>query len=184
MKTVLRGISGSELTERSGRIAERLVGTREWTDARAILCFLSMPNEVETAAIVEAARAAGKTVGVPRIEDGEISFRILPPEGGVLPRDNWGIPVPDPSWPALDLARAGRVLVVTPGLAFDLRCRRLGRGGGYYDGFLRKVRGRGSPSVRALGVCLSEQIVPEVPTDDHDEELDGVVTDRELILPR
>jgi 5-formyltetrahydrofolate cyclo-ligase len=183
MKKILRGVAASDLSERSGRIARRLAATREWIEADTILCFLSMPREVETSGIISAAQAARKAVGVPRIEGSAIRFRILPPGSLELPRDNWGIPVPDPSWPAVDPARAGKVLVVAPGLAFDHKGRRLGRGGGYYDGFLSEVRGNPSRSVRAIGISLSEQIVPEVPTDDHDETLDAIVTERELILP-
>jgi len=184
MKGVLRGIAAPDLAERSGAIAERLAGAEAWAEANTILCFLSMPGEVETAGIIDAARAARKPVGVPRIEGAAIGFRVLPSVSAPLPRDNWGIPEPDPSWPEVDLARAGKVLVVTPGLAFDRQGRRLGRGGGYYDGFLRGVRRNPSLSVRAFGICLSEQVVPEVPTGGHDETLDGIVTDKELILPR
>jgi 5-formyltetrahydrofolate cyclo-ligase len=142
-----------------------------------------MPREVETAGIISAARAARKAVAVPRIEGTAIRFRVLPSGSATLPRDGWGIPEPDPSWPAVDLARAGRILVVAPGLAFDRRGNRLGRGKGFYDGFLRETRRDHSLAVRAVGICLAEQIVPEVPSDGRDEILDGIVTDRELILP-
>ena len=73
-------------------------------------------------------------------------------------------------------------LVVTPGLAFDRRGNRLGRGGGYYDGFLRTARGDPALSLAAIGVCLSVQLVAEAPHDERDERVDGVATDEELIL--
>mmetsp|Transcript_21965 Transcript_21965/g.44420 ORF Transcript_21965/g.44420 Transcript_21965/m.44420 type:complete len:86 (+) Transcript_21965:440-697(+) len=65
-------------------------------------------------------------------------------------------------------------------MAFDRCCRRLGRGKGYYDTFLEALSegraARGLPPPVAVGLCLDEQLVPEVPTDVHDRILDAVVT--------
>ena len=111
-----------------------------------------------------------------------------------MPRDRWGIPVPDPLWPEVDLRSpqpdSMDILVVTPGLAFDRHGNRLGRGGGYYDGFLREARAScaaqpmgGARRLTAVGICLSVQVVEEVPHTARDEMVDALATDKELILP-
>ena len=181
MAGVLRGIGAADISARSARIAERLAATDAWKSADAVLCFLSMPHEIDTAPLIGAARAQGKTVAVPRIEGNDIRFHVLPAGANDLPRDRWGIPVPDPSWPALDLARAARLLVAAPGLAFDRTGNRLGRGKGYYDRFLLMARGT-ARNVTAIGICLSEQLVGAVQYGPADQRLDGVVTEAETIL--
>jgi 5-formyltetrahydrofolate cyclo-ligase len=50
--------------------------------------------------------------------------------------------------------------------------RRLGRGGGYYDRFLPRLRRQAV----TVGVCFDEQVVDLVPTDPHDWRLQYVVT--------
>jgi len=182
MAAVLQGIDAADLAARGVRTAGRLAETEAWRRADTVLTFLSMPHELDTSAVISAARAKGKRVAVPRIEGDDLRFLVLPRDAVTLPRDRWGIPEPDPSWQALDLARAARVLVTAPGLAFDRRCNRLGRGRGYYDRFLASARAA-AKSITVIGICLSEQLVVAVPHDDHDQVLDAVVTEAETILP-
>ncbi|MCX7038896.1 MAG: 5-formyltetrahydrofolate cyclo-ligase, partial [Spirochaetes bacterium] len=176
MKGALAGIGSELIAEASTAVTRRLSASEPWKGSRLLLCFLSMPGELDTAPLIAAARADGKSVAVPRIEGSSIEFRLLVGDPSSLPRDRWGIPVPDPSWPAADLLAGAPVLVVTPGLAFDRRGNRLGRGGGYYDGFLRTARGDPALSLAAIGVCLSVQLVAEAPHDERDERVDGVAT--------
>jgi len=182
MAAVLHGIDAADLAARSARTAGRLAETEAWRRADTVLTFLSMPHELDTSAVISAARAKGKRVAVPRIEGDELRFLVLPRDVDNLPRDRWGIPEPDPSWQALDLARAARVLVAAPGLAFDRQGNRLGRGKGFYDRFLVGAR-EAAKSITVIGICLSEQLVEAVPRDDHDQVLDAVVTEAETILP-
>jgi 5-formyltetrahydrofolate cyclo-ligase len=67
-----------------------------------------------------------------------------------------------------------------PGLAFDERGGRLGRGGGHYDRFLREARRQGGGIV-ALAMAFELQIVADVPREAHDELVDGVVTEARVI---
>jgi 5-formyltetrahydrofolate cyclo-ligase len=181
MKLCLMGIDAADLVERSAAIARRLALTDAWNRAETVLCFLSMPHELDTAAMISEARARSKTVAVPRIEENDIRFFIMAAHTGPLTRDAWGIPEPDPTWQPLDLTRAAGVLVTVPGLAFDRLGNRLGRGKGYYDRFLAHAR-RTAQRVTALGVCLSEQLVDAVPHGERDQRLDGAVTEKETIL--
>ncbi len=176
MTAYLRGLAPSDLRARSVRIAEHLAATDAWRSADTVLCFLSMPHEIETGPLIAAARAGGKTVAVPRIQDGDIQFVVLPPYAGELTRDCWGIPVPGTAWPTVDLARAARPLVTAPGLAFDRHGNRLGRGKGYYDRFLWRARAQ-TRGLIALGICFSGQLVEEVPHGPDDQAVDGVVTE-------
>ena len=63
-------------------------------------------------------------------------------------------------------------LIVVPGVAFDKRGGRLGRGGGYYDRLLRKAG-----KVLKIGLCFREQLVKKVPMQARDVSVDRVITD-------
>ncbi len=181
MQAILAALPAPDIEARSLLIAGRLAQTAAWSRADAVLCFLSMPREIDTTGLIRAARAAGKAVAVPRIEGGEIAFQLLP-EGAPTPaRDRWGIPVPDPAWPAFAPARAARLLVAAPGLAFDRQGNRLGRGKGYYDRFLSRTRAS-SADLTVIGICFAEQLVEAVPHGESDQRIDGVVTDGESML--
>lgn len=181
MQAFLGAMSAADLGSRSAKVAQRLQETGAWMWMDTLLTFLSMPREIGTQPILRAARGAGKPVAVPLIDGGDIRFLVMPPGASAPPRDRWGIPVPDQSWPVLDLARAGRILVAAPGLAFDRSGNRLGRGRGYYDRFLLRARAAGARLV-VIGICFSDQLVDEVPHTESDQAVDGVVTDTETLL--
>lgn len=64
-------------------------------------------------------------------------------------------------------------VAVVPGLAFTIDGRRLGQGGGWYDRVLAQL----APTATTIGVCFSQQLVDDLPTEEHDVVLDRVVTD-------
>ncbi len=181
MKEILAAIPAGEAVARSRLAVERLLATRWWSESEVVLTYLSMAGEPDTSALVRAALEQGRTVAAPVIEGLDISFRVVcgPVEG--LRRDRRGIPQPDPAGPRWTARAPSRLLVVVPGLAFDSALNRLGRGGGFYDRFLRSVRERPGLAVTAVAIAFDEQLVEEVPHDDDDAPLDGVVTDRRLI---
>jgi 5-formyltetrahydrofolate cyclo-ligase len=61
-------------------------------------------------------------------------------------------------------------LILVPGVAFDLRGGRLGRGRGYYDRLLSGLQGY------RCGVAFDEQIVDRVPLEPHDASLNCILT--------
>ncbi len=61
-------------------------------------------------------------------------------------------------------------LVIVPGLGFTRSGKRLGRGGGYYDRFLSQHQ-----EVKKIGVCFAEQIMDDLPIEDHDVRMDKVI---------
>jgi len=64
-------------------------------------------------------------------------------------------------------------VVVVPGLGFTADGRRLGQGGGRYDRFLPQLR----PDCQTIGACFAEQLLADLPTEEHDISVAHVVTD-------
>ena len=71
-------------------------------------------------------------------------------------------------------------IVIVPALAFDSSKNRIGFGGGYYDTFLNKVRGK-NKSTLFIGVCYDFQMIEEVPIEGHDVTLDFVINESEVL---
>ncbi len=64
-----------------------------------------------------------------------------------------------------------------PGLAFDHSGHRLGAGKGYYDRFLAQVQ---APKI---ALAFAFQIVDKIPIEPHDQCIDVMVTENEVIYP-
>ena len=70
-------------------------------------------------------------------------------------------------------AVSGPDLILVPGLAFDLRGGRLGKGKGFYDRYLAGFRGF------KAGLAYDVQITEKnLPLDAHDQTMDAVVSDQ------
>ena len=153
----------------SGRIARRILESPAWARASTVHTYVSsLPGEVETLALIGAARDRGKRVLVPVVagrrkplrhaEIGDLQELSRGPLGLLQPR------IPRFVEPAADL-------VLVPGLVFDRRGFRIGRGGGYYDRFLAGLAGG-----ERIGLIYDELFVDRVPTEDHDVAVDAVAT--------
>lgn len=64
-------------------------------------------------------------------------------------------------------------LILVPGLAFDRKGRRLGRGGGHYD----RILGRSACIGTIIGACFTSQILPEIPHENHDSLVSVLLTE-------
>jgi 5-formyltetrahydrofolate cyclo-ligase len=176
VKQAMAAMSSDERAARSRDACDRLLAQPEFAEASTVMLYLSMLQELDTAAVALAAWQQSKTVVVPKLCDGHrhmIAVRIDSLESG-LASGRYGIREPhcsDP-WPLEEID-----LVVVPALAFDRRGHRLGRGGGYYDRFLAE------PSVKAVacGLAFSQQVYEELPIETHDRPVDLLVSDREVL---
>ncbi|MGE3244832.1 MAG: 5-formyltetrahydrofolate cyclo-ligase [Beijerinckiaceae bacterium] len=81
--------------------------------------------------------------------------------------------------PAHGLPEATPDFTFVPLAAFDRRGFRIGYGGGHYDATLARLRAtRPGP---AVGIAFSCQEIEAVPEESHDQPLDFVLTENELI---
>src|SRR5215216_834791 len=107
----------------------------EFAAARTVMLYLSMPTEVDTSPLALKAWQAGKSVVVPKVSWDQ--RRMLPVEISSL-TDHMTTSGPGVREPA-----GGKPVpvdfidfVVVPGLGFDSKGYRIGRGMGFYDRFL------------------------------------------------
>jgi 5-formyltetrahydrofolate cyclo-ligase len=67
-------------------------------------------------------------------------------------------------------------LFLIPALAVDKEGNRLGMGKGFFDRFLKTRRGI------ALAVVFDGQIFEQIPTEPHDEKVDGIISEKQIFL--
>jgi 5-formyltetrahydrofolate cyclo-ligase len=177
LRTEMRARRGStepnERTRMARAVEDRLAALPEFAEARTVLLFYSFGSEVGTAGVAQRVHSAGRRLLLPFLADGSMeAAEVLP--GDDLAPTTYGPKEPGRRVPV----DPGEVdLVVTPGLAFDRRGRRLGYGGGYYDRYLARLR----PDAARVGIAFSLQIVDEVPAGPADQPVHLVVTDTEVI---
>jgi 5-formyltetrahydrofolate cyclo-ligase len=176
MKAFLKAISSEERHRRSHAACERLVATKEFRNSQMVMIFLSMPSEIETSNLAMRAWQEGKSVAVPRVDwenkrMDPLEVRSL--DTGLQTTDlGFRQPITGTVVP-LDLID----MVVIPGLAFDLKGFRVGRGRGFYDRFLSQQDFQG---IRCA-LCYHEQLLTQdIPREPHDIPMDLIVTDKEV----
>ena len=154
-------------------------------EADMVLCYLSFDGEVETKWIIDGAFEENKIVGVLRITGDHLVFYKISDRLHSLAANKWGTLEPEPDLPQIDMRQisgvAGKILIITPGLAFNRQKNRLGRGRGYYDRFLaaaRESRGRG---IFIAALSFNEQLVENVPISEYDQRLDAIICEYEII---
>lgn len=186
----LRRLSKSDMMEESAAIAENLhlMQLIQRSSRIAMYVHCERLREVDTSQILQEALHSPTKVYVPRVQDKDANMHFLRissmedlkevPPFGIREPDQFchdGTPREDANTmdDLLDM-------VIMPGLAFDRKGLRLGRGGGYYDKFIAlckskaAVLGRDPPLFVAL--AFRAQIFETVPTDQLDQPIDILVT--------
>ncbi len=119
-----------------------------------------LPLKAEVAPVYqELLRAVPLNLSYPILLGEEMAFAI--PQG--MPRGMIWLQPPyheiSPSW------------ILVPGVGFDLKGARLGRGKGFYDRFLK------SHPALTVGIGWSEQIEDKIPVESHDYHMDYIITE-------
>ncbi len=159
-------------------IASSVIGLDEYRQARTVLCYVSLPEEVATEEIIATSRQLGQQIVVPYCHNGvDLKLFRLDDPAQLVP-GTFNVREPDLKLrrdPSRHVEPLQLDLVITPGVAFDAHGGRLGFGKGYFDRLLRQA-------TRAIyiGLAYEAQIVPAVPVLDHDVRVHCVVTERAI----
>lgn len=159
----------------SDRIQYALLRLPEYTEASSVFTYLSFGNEINTDRIFSDVLSSGKRLFVPLFVDG--AYRLIEyRDGDALHVGYYGIREPDLAEEALP----DDLFVVMPGLAFDRKCHRLGRGAGFYDRIMHRLSS-GGVTIFAAGLTYSNTLYDDVPVESYDFDVDVVVTENEAV---
>ena len=169
------GLEPAVCRAHASALASALLALPELAGARTVLAYASLPAELDPARTVSALRLRGVAVAYPRIESpGTLGLHLVAHEVELI-AGPFGLAQPSEHAPRAPHDSIDAVIV--PGVAFDECGRRLGYGGGYYDRLLPALR---SDCVR-IGVAYDEQLLPRIPAQEHDVDVDIVVTPTRVI---
>ncbi len=154
------------IPEESAKIAATAAEVRARNEWTTVLTFLAMAGEVDLDDLHQRPGCRFVVTRTPKEGDLTIHDLVGPTEihplGYLQPRE--GAATVSPS-----LVEAALV----PGVLFDRRGGRVGRGKGYYDRLLGGMR----PRPYLIGVTLERRLIPEVPMTDDDVRMDAVITE-------
>ncbi len=175
MKKMLKSQKQSERRNKSTTIQKKLFKQKEFLTSKCVMLYVSKgTDEVETGSIIKKALYMGKKVVLPVTLEREkkmkpVRFKNFK-QG--FKKGSYGIYEPKESKSERPIRIKNIDLVIVPGLAFDKKNNRLGRGCGYYDRFLKKLP-KDTPKI---GLGFRFQLFKIVPTTGRDTSLTRVIT--------
>jgi len=181
MKDKLNNLPKEQFVSEGRAAAERLVRTALWARYKKVLIYLSMKDEMDTQSLLDMAFKEGKEVYAPKVESdtGMRFFRVTADQSSWV---TGAFDIREPAGREKDVFRFedGPALVISPGLAFDRKGNRMGRGKGFYDRFYEKLF-QASPDSAICAFCMSIAITDDVPVDQFDRKVNAICTKDEFI---
>ena len=164
-----RMLAAEERCSLSESILSQLEKMTVFREAKTVLLYYPKNNEVDVLPLFRRYKR-DKTLLLPVTHRDRMTAH--PYEGNdKMHRGKFGIP--EPTTPEFQ----GKIdVIIVPAVAFDRAGNRLGRGGGYYDRFLKK-----QPHATLIGVGYDFQLVDEVPVRKHDQKVHRIILPSQTI---
>ncbi len=146
----------------------------------SIHCYISVRSEVETRNFIELMISEHVHVTVPIVEQKGTSKVLEHTEitnFTTLAKGHFGLDEPTERVPASLMSLDA---IIIPLVSFDRTGTRLGYGMGFYDRFVEAI----PTTVERIGLGFSMQEVSLIPRLTHDQPLDLIVTEKEIIHVR
>ena len=155
-------------------LLDKISSKDEFIKASVVLAYYPVNDEINTLPIIEYALKEGKRVALPisNTEDHTLTFRFISSLDELVAG---AYSIPEPPSNARPFVNEINSLCIVPGLCFDREGNRIGYGKGFYDRFLADFDGV------TLGLCYSEFLLEEIPTDENDRKVNIVVSDTEEV---
>ena len=159
----------AERTECDKKIFAALVGLEEYKKAGTVFTYVSIDSEIDTRALLMRVLEDGKRLCVPRLSGKVMEIKEISGLSCLTPGT---YNIPEPPAEAVDVRPEEIDFSVIPCVTCNRKGERLGRGGGYYDRFLKDYKGT------AAAVCRESLMRNNIPLDEHDVNIPIVVTDK------
>jgi 5-formyltetrahydrofolate cyclo-ligase len=170
VSAALKKISPEQRNADSEKIRSRLKEDASFREAGSVLFFAPLPEEVDLWPLLEETINSGKVVALPCFDADKQVYRSRRVKNLHVEILSGQFGIREPSIGCIEMSLDDLGLILVPGVAFDLRGNRLGRGKGFYDRLLENFRGK------KTGIAFDEQIVDAVPSENLDVRMDLLLT--------
>lgn len=166
VRAAKRAFSLEQKIEISKPIMSQVEKLDSFLNADTILLYWSMDDEVFTHDFV-CRWYEKKCLLLPCVEGDDLLLRQFTGLDSLQPGPQFGIPEPKgPIFTELDKVQ----MIVVPGMAFDDKGNRMGRGRGFYDRLLKTT-----PNAVKVGVAFPFQMFESIPVEPFDVPMDIVL---------
>ena len=168
IRDLKRAVPFEEKLRRSEAIMHKVELLPQFEQAKTVLLYWSMDDEVQTHSFVERWYRE-KTLLLPCVDGNDLRLRQYTGPECMVAGEQFGIGEPTGE----EFTRLDEVeMIIVPGVAFDRHNNRMGRGRGFYDRLLSST-----PSALKVGVAFDFQMLDEIPVEPFDIPMDKVVTE-------
>ena len=168
IRDLKRAVPFEEKLRRSEAIMHKVELLPQFEQAKTLLLYWSMDDEVQTHSFVERWYRE-KTLLLPCVDGNDLRLRQYTGPECMVAGEQFGIGEPTGE----EFTRLDEVeMIIVPGVAFDRHNNRMGRGRGFYDRLLSST-----PSALKVGVAFDFQMLDEIPVEPFDIPMDKVVTE-------
>ena len=154
-----------DLLKKSTDIMSLIENSKYFISSKVVLAYWSLPDEVSTHKFIEK-WSTHKIFLLPCIVGDELVLKKYTSPNDLVSDVRFGVGEPQgeifSSEDVIDL-------VLVPGMAFDKAGHRLGRGKGYYDRLLVRIK------AHFIGIAYDFQILDTVSTCDNDINMDEII---------
>ena len=151
-------------------IRDHVLSLPQVAAAGTVAAYYSVGTEPGTRSLVYALWKRGSYVVLPLLlPDGDLDWASYEGPESLVPGPRGLLQPAEPPRGTATVSRAD--VVIVPAVAVDRTGGRLGRGGGSYDRALARV----GEQVPSLALLYDDELVDEVPADEHDQPVRAVV---------
>lgn len=161
-------LTKEQILEFSNILYQRLEDIISLDKYDAIYTYISFRDEVQTQRIIEYAFQNKIKIAVPKIINKRMDFYYINKMED-LETGFYGILEPRTNY----IAKDNHILMITPGLAFDNHCNRIGYGAGYYDKYLVENQ---HLSIEKVALAYDFQLVDQLDIEPYDIKVDHIIT--------
>lgn len=174
LRTEIRGVLKKLPLERrttdSAGVRALLSQQPFWESAKSILFFAPRSDELDLWPLLEEALAEGKVVALPCFDADDQFYTPRRVANLRVELVSGCFGIREPAAHCIEIPLDDLDLVLVPGVAFDLRGHRLGRGQGFYDRLLANFAGK------KIGIAFDEQLVDRIPVERQDVQMNFILT--------